>query len=590
MRGHPLIPKARDLRAAAERFSALPAAQTLALRLDRSLALMEDETLTRPVAIALFGGTQVGKSTLFNALVGREDASPVSDGRGCFTQDPVAAVHPADEGRLPWLEELRAERVGGPLSDVVLVDTADIDGVEGERQVRTRRVMDHADVLVYVTSPDKRSNFDVLREVRARVTRKRWFFVMTRADQVGQETFEDFRRGVEDLGFDTGPHCCFLVDARAPEAHDLPRLRTQIFSARPVQQLRALREEAVLSDLIHALDPAHAGDLSLLARRIEETERDLDVQVRSLFAEVLDQPDSRQQLQRLTRYAVWRAVSPRVWPPLKLAAWLRARSASLPLYYSLGRMATAGPNVFRLLSSTVQAVWARNSVAVPMEALGRCFSPAHMERLEQLRSQARRSLEDLDLDDLDPPEPEPQDSGEHALANLPVVGRALQAWSEQQAARRRSSRQQLLDALQGAIEVAAENLADRAVRWRHNVFGNLLPALFLLHGLFRLFRDWFEGTWLSFDFFIHFLLLFLATLIPGYWLLAASVRRVTGQGTDIDPLGQLREPAETRPLREARRGLERLAVQADRLERRARQSRDTISRELAPETFGARAK
>lgn len=584
----PLVHKATELLSAAEQHAAIPEVQTLAIRLDKAIGLMDSADLERPATIALFGGTHVGKSALFNALIGRPNASPVSEGRGCFTQDPVAAVHPADAGRLPWLDALGTTRISGPLQDVALVDTADIDGVEGERQDKTRTVMDKADVLVFVSSPDKRSNFDVLNEMKSRVSRKRWFFVLTRADQVSPDVFDDFCRGIRELGFDTGPHCCFFVNGMDPDGYDLPRLRSQIFSSRPAMQLRALHEETFLGELSHALDPATTERFKALSNSLGQSEAELNTRVAGLFDEVLSSAEAQKRLRFLTQHAVWREAVGRTWLPLKFYIFLRARFASLPLFWTLGRMASLGPNLLRIATAGFQALWSRNRVAIPLELLGRCFTPKHLEQLEHIKHQARRAIEDLDLDELIPEEEAPDETqGGQALAKIPLFGQSLQAWQEAQRERKRSSKAQVLEALQESIDDAAIDMADRAVRWRHNFFGNLLPCLLLAHGVFRLFASWMHGHFLHFNFFFHLLLLLLFALLPGYWLISASVRRVT-KSTAVRPVQQLTEPAETADLRTIASGLDHFSDKIDRLERRAQQTRETISKELAPETFGAR--
>lgn len=92
-----------------------------------------------PPVVALVGRPNVGKSTLFNALVGRYRAV-VSPEPGT-TRDPVRELISLDE--IP----------------VRLVDTAGIgppkDALDVEAQLRTAREMERADLVVHVRDPEE---------------------------------------------------------------------------------------------------------------------------------------------------------------------------------------------------------------------------------------------------------------------------------------------------------------------------------------------------------------------------------------------------------------------------------------------------
>src|SRR5690606_8746862 len=65
----------------------------LSVRLDEARhRLVNLETVTPLVRVLLLGGTGVGKSMLFSALVGREGASPSSDDVRLFTRQPHVAI------------------------------------------------------------------------------------------------------------------------------------------------------------------------------------------------------------------------------------------------------------------------------------------------------------------------------------------------------------------------------------------------------------------------------------------------------------------------------------------------------------------
>jgi len=73
-------------------FTAVDGMSDFAWALEEALARTQSPESHRPMMAILLGGTGVGKSTLFNALIQKPDASPVSDSRRCFTSRPYVAV------------------------------------------------------------------------------------------------------------------------------------------------------------------------------------------------------------------------------------------------------------------------------------------------------------------------------------------------------------------------------------------------------------------------------------------------------------------------------------------------------------------
>jgi GTP-binding protein EngB required for normal cell division len=121
-------------------------------------ALAGDHTV-----IALAGATGSGKSSLFNALAGREIAE--IGARRPTTSSPTAAVwgdHPAGE-LLDWLKVPRRHGVAtdesdeqlGSLDGLVLLDLPDFDSREKAHRVEAERVLALCDVFVWVTDPQK---------------------------------------------------------------------------------------------------------------------------------------------------------------------------------------------------------------------------------------------------------------------------------------------------------------------------------------------------------------------------------------------------------------------------------------------------
>lgn len=109
--------------------------------------------------VALAGATGSGKSTLFNALVG-EDVSVIG-ARRPTTSRATAAIwggedHPAE--LLDWLGIDARHQVRDPdpaLDGLILVDLPDFDSTEEAHRVEADRILERADVFVWVTDPQK---------------------------------------------------------------------------------------------------------------------------------------------------------------------------------------------------------------------------------------------------------------------------------------------------------------------------------------------------------------------------------------------------------------------------------------------------
>src|SRR4051812_48869880 len=86
----PLREDARHLATRCHDLESHPAIAQLALRLGQ-VASSSEGPYERPVLAALIGGTGVGKSQLFNALIGRPEASPTSSAERLKTKHPVIA-------------------------------------------------------------------------------------------------------------------------------------------------------------------------------------------------------------------------------------------------------------------------------------------------------------------------------------------------------------------------------------------------------------------------------------------------------------------------------------------------------------------
>ncbi|MGP5053908.1 dynamin family protein [Brachybacterium paraconglomeratum] len=151
---------------------ALTVTTELLERIDRRRALSAEHTV-----IGLFGATGSGKSSLLNALIGKDVARAAV--RRPTTSAPLAAVlgDVGSEALLDWLEVeerhaldegtalaraankpargRRARRTDAGTPGVVLLDLPDLDSVESAHRDIAERMTGMVDVIVWVTDPQK---------------------------------------------------------------------------------------------------------------------------------------------------------------------------------------------------------------------------------------------------------------------------------------------------------------------------------------------------------------------------------------------------------------------------------------------------
>ncbi|WP_164505505.1 MULTISPECIES: GTPase domain-containing protein [unclassified Actinobaculum] len=106
-----------------------------------------------PAVVVLGGSSGAGKSTIFNSILG-EEASPASVLRPT-TRFPAIAVHPSNAAAMEDHALLEMGKVvvsEGAVPGIVLVDAPDLDSVDAGNRELSRRLLDAADLWVFVTT------------------------------------------------------------------------------------------------------------------------------------------------------------------------------------------------------------------------------------------------------------------------------------------------------------------------------------------------------------------------------------------------------------------------------------------------------
>ena len=206
--------------------------------------------------VALVGRPNVGKSSLFNALLGSERAI-VTDIAGT-TRDQIHERFTI--GDIP----------------VSLIDTAGLreteDTVESIGVERSRRTMADADlVLVMVDASELLKDED--REIIASVRELNHLVVVNKIDKVEMKTISDFKFEISDLDSKSGDQVTNMVPVSAKTGGGLDRLQHAIvepFSAQDASSNGFLVTDARHHDLLVRAAAEIRHSLDLLEQRASE--------------------------------------------------------------------------------------------------------------------------------------------------------------------------------------------------------------------------------------------------------------------------------------------------------------------------------
>lgn len=246
-------------------------APSLSKLVDETLTYMDglEERLEAKAIVAVVGGTGTGKSTLVNALCGRDGT--VTEGiKRPTTREVTALVRtPGDANAL--IEGLRSgdlvvkHDVGFRFRDVVLVDTPDTDSSEwATYSLLLDGVLQRADALICVfpaQDPKRRDNLVRLADKVAKYQAEHVFLVLNQCDRINAEELDeiraDFEQNIKRSWAKTGK--VFLLSARS--SLENPKWTE---GERP---LHAVNEFESLCAAIKELDGSHFAEARIARAR-----------------------------------------------------------------------------------------------------------------------------------------------------------------------------------------------------------------------------------------------------------------------------------------------------------------------------------
>lgn len=220
----------------------------------------------RPLVVAFFGGTGVGKSSLINRLAGAPIARvgverPTSHEVTAYVHEAVAL---ADLPEALPLDQVRiARHTDAARRDVLWLDMPDIDSTEQRNRALALAWLAHVDLLVYVVSPERYRDDAGWRVLRARGRRHGWLFVMNHWDEGAPEQLQDLRELLRRDGF-ADPvilrTCCGTGNGAGgcpdDEFETLETTIRELQARHGQQELERLGRRARLRDLGEALEHA----------------------------------------------------------------------------------------------------------------------------------------------------------------------------------------------------------------------------------------------------------------------------------------------------------------------------------------------
>ncbi len=222
--------------------------------------LFEDQQM-RPLVVALFGGTGVGKSSLLNRVAGATIAR-VGQERPTSREVTVYVHEDVKLAELPGDLPLQAVQVKrhaiDAQRDVLWLDAPDIDSTEEENRRCALAWLPHVDLVCYVVSPERYRDDAGWRVLAEREYQHGWIFVFNHWDEGDPQQVDDFAGMLRGAGFEEPlvVRTCCATGRSTPSPDEFDRLLKSLrdlLNAHGVRELTRLGHRARLAGLREAL-------------------------------------------------------------------------------------------------------------------------------------------------------------------------------------------------------------------------------------------------------------------------------------------------------------------------------------------------
>lgn len=220
---------------------------------------------TRPLVVALFGGSGVGKSSMLNRLAG-ERIARTGVQRPTSTEVTIYVHEAVELAALP--PELPVQRVqvrrhlNDDRRDVLWLDAPDIDTTREENRKLVFAWLPHIDLLIYVVSPERYRDDAGWRVLLERGHKHAWIFAINRWDEGDPAQRDDLLRMLRDAGFEAPAAfctCCREPGGGPPTGDEFDGIEAAVRALlveHGVRELERLGQRARLLELRGALTAA----------------------------------------------------------------------------------------------------------------------------------------------------------------------------------------------------------------------------------------------------------------------------------------------------------------------------------------------
>ena len=221
-------------------------------------ASLFSESEQRPLVVAFFGGTGVGKSSLLNRLAGRHIARtgverPTSREVSAFIHDSVRIAYLPQDFPSEKINIVRHELTR--YRNILCLDTPDIDSVERENRDIVFQWLPHIDVLIYVVSPERYRDNRGWRVLLSHGYDHAWLFVMNHWDKGHPSQLDDFKKHIVQTGFhDPVVLCSDCLNHSPDEFEKLGKIIASLAQDNRIRQLDRRSENIRLMGLVKAIE------------------------------------------------------------------------------------------------------------------------------------------------------------------------------------------------------------------------------------------------------------------------------------------------------------------------------------------------